>query len=208
MSLENGRWRLFVDQDVVEAIPIWERLVPQFEDFFSNEELSRLGLEEAVPTLVWSHEISIIDGPVRTGAEATAWVDGTDTSRITLNPYKLLQRSLDRWRRLVLHELSHIATPSICKEDPTGHDFAFAAVFASCQVRVGLPLFLRPYDLSDIPPADRPVMRVRAEKLGQRFGASDIDIFEIARQISRIETVAEQRGWNYAMRPPRRFWLF
>jgi len=209
VTLESGRWQLFADQEVVEAIPVWERPVPRFEDFFSDDEFQRLGLEEAVPALAWSHEMTFIDGPVRTGAEAAAWVELGVSDRITLNPYEMLQRSLDQWRRVVLHELSHIATPSFGKDDPpTGHDFAFAAVFASCQVKIGLAPLLRPYDLSDVPAADRAVMRVRAETLGQRFGASDIDIFEIARQISRIETVAEQRGWDKAMRPPRRFWLF
>ncbi|MCC8445677.1 SprT-like domain-containing protein [Xanthomonas translucens pv. translucens] len=208
MSLENSRWRMFTDQDVVEAIPIWRRPVPRFEDFFSNEELGRLGLEEAVPQLAWSDALELADGPVDRGAEALAWVNRHDRSRITLNPYKLQKLSVDSWRRVLLHELSHVANPSDHQKDPSGHGFTFGVVLASCQVRVGLPLRLRPYDVSDLPAADRIVMVRRAEQLGQRFGSSSVDLFEVPRLTDQIELAAEKRGWDYAMRPPKRFWLF
>jgi len=211
MCIATGRWKLFVAHPVVEVIPTWERPTPQFEDFFSGAELAALDLgEAAVPELVWTHELAIIDGPVRKGAEASAWVDFSEkTDRVYLNPYKCLKKSLEEWRRTLLHELGHILTPTIDFSGPvTGHDFAFAVAFAACQVRIGFPLRLRAYDLSDIPPSERGHMTRRAEQLGERFGSGPTDLFQIARLVSCIEVTAQREGWDRAMRPAKRFWLF
>lgn len=210
MCLATGRWKLFADHPEVEVIPAWLRPIPEFEDFFSDAEMAALDLgEAAVPQLVWTDELAVIDGPVRTGAEASAWVAYWEGNRITLNPYKCLKKSRDEWRRMLLHELGHlISSPVEFPDAYTGHDFAFAVTFASCQVRIGFPLRLRAYDLSDIPPAERGRMTRRAEQLGERFGSGSMDLFQIPRLTSRIEAAAQSEGWDRAMRAPKRFWLF
>lgn len=210
MCIATGRWKLFVAHPVVEVIPTWERPTPQFEDFFSGAELAALDLgEAAVPELVWSNEPLLLNGPVSKG-EASAWVTWSDKeNRINLNPYDCLKKSLVQWRRTLLHELGHlISYPVLFNDASTGHDFAFAVTFAACQVRIGLPLRLRAYDLSDIPPAERGTMTRRAEELGERFGSGSMGLFQIPRLTSRIEAAAQSEGWDRAMRPPKRFWLF
>lgn len=183
-----------------------------WSSFFDAGELGTLRLGFALPDLVLADSRETIFLDSYDGRPASAWAGcAIDPERVPSIAFRgdyfsVGRGANERPRRLLLHELSHVAGNS-------GHQFSFAATLKLMFLRhsrrnCGEHFSLRDYDVHQDPRPAAEAMHF-AGAAAELFVDDKRTIFELVPEFWRIQYRADRVGFPAALpRPRRRFFFF